>query len=101
MKGDLSQATQITIEDLRKGFEIQKGIELKHRYETIIIQVGERYFRKWGKNGSCQTAWCVAGAKHFQLIDRDRVYAISYELHKRRKRHSILRCGIIGEECYV
>jgi hypothetical protein len=43
---------------------------------ALVICIGDRFFRKFGKNKKIQTAWCLAGAELFMSNQIDDVINI-------------------------
>ena len=43
------------------------SVQQSHPDHALAIQIGSRYFAKFGKKGQVMTAWCLAGAKLFRI----------------------------------
>jgi hypothetical protein len=47
-------------------------------FSSVVIMIGGRFFNEV-KNGRVQTAWCLAGAKHYQAHPLDYTHEKNWE----------------------
>lgn len=69
--------------------------------QAIAIKIktrsGERYFNGWGKGGSVQTAWSLAGAKLFLACTRDKLDFVTNQLKDKKKKFTLVDVGDIDD----
>lgn len=51
---------------------------------TIVLMIGERFYNS-SKNKRLNTAWSLAGAKHFMPDDFDKIYKAVEFIHQKGK----------------
>jgi hypothetical protein len=64
---------------------------------AYVIQIGERFFYKFGKGGRVMTAWCLAGGKLYQSIDIEKLNYVTDKLDAVNKKYTIGIVRVIPE----
>ncbi|EPR4993736.1 hypothetical protein ACU6DI_002781 [Vibrio navarrensis] len=56
---------------------------------VIDTKQGQRFFCGFGKSGSVQTAWSLAGSKLFIKHDKERINQVTERLSKKNKKFKL------------
>jgi hypothetical protein len=59
-----------------------------------VFKIGNRFFYQFTKKG-CKTAWCISGAKRFQLFNRLPVFNAYDKLILLKKKPIVLLLGVV------